>query len=409
METKLMKMSKLKIKKQLLEQEKVSYAMDHIVLPEGGIDCSEGCNPYGFPPECIDALRGFDAARLGPYPHSPALYNAITKYWADVIDVERENIHLADGSINALYIINNIFDTHNAVCLGISPQFTDYYMHAEMIGIEYETYQLKRENNYKFDLNEFLAMHYEEEQFRDIPASGKSYNFIYIDNPNNPTGQCIDIADIERIVSEAEKYDITVIIDEAYGDLMPKENSAVQLFARYPNLVVVRTLSKAYGLAGMRAGYIIAHKNLINCMNKMTNPYMVGELTREVAAVALGCTDFVESSKADFREMKTAIKKVLGCSEEYTVDNSDISCSEDYKAGNSGRLHIAETLDTSSICLLYHDNEEINLKDEFFKRGVLVVDGYDFKGLDSNSARVRMPRIEEFPKLLDAIKEINKL
>jgi hypothetical protein len=75
----------------------------------------------------------------------------------------------------------------------------------------------------------------------------------------------------------------------------------------------------------------------------------------------------------------------------------------------SGHLHMAETLDTNSLLLLYHDNSDINLKDEFFKRKVLVIDGYDFKGLDSSAARVRLPRIEEFPVLLDAIKEINRL
>ena len=393
-----MEMSRLKIKKQLLEQEKVSYAMDHIELPEGGIDCSEGCNPYGFPPECEKALREFDPARLGPYPHSQALYEAIHDYWADHIDVERDNILLTDGSMSALYIVNNIFDTHNAVVLGISPQFTDYYMHAEMIGIEYAPYQLDRSGNYKFDADEFIKMHYQEAGNDEVMllATDKSYNFIYIDNPNNPTGQCIDIKDIERIVAEAVNCNITVIIDEAYGDFMPKENSAVQLFAKYPNLAVVRTMSKGYGLAGMRVGYIIAHKNLISYMNKMTNPYMVGELSREIAAVAVRCTGFVEQCREDFRAMKSEIRSVLGCDARSP-------------AGSGGMLHMAETLDTNSICLLYHDDPDINLKQEFFKRGVLVIDGYDFKGLDSSAARVRMPKKEDFPVLLEAIKEISKI
>jgi hypothetical protein len=123
---------------------------------------------------------------------------------------------------------------------------------------------------------------------------------------------------------------------------------------------------------------------------------MVGELSREIAAAALGCEYFVESSKADFRKMKEAIKQALGC--------SDVS-----PEGGSGRLHIAETLGTSSICLLYHDNESVNLKKEFYERGVLVVDGNDFKGLDINSARVRMPVIDEFPVLLAAVREINAI
>ena len=391
----IMDMNRLKIKKQLLEQEKISYAMDHISLPDGGIDCSEGCNPYGFPPECGEVLRSFDISKLGPYPHSHAMHDAIHRFWEDQIDVEYDNILLTDGSINALYIVNNIFDTHNGVVLGISPQFTDYYMHAEMIGLEYAPYQLDRERNYKFDLEDFLKMHYEEEA-EDEERVDKSYNFIYIDNPNNPTGQCIDIADIERIVAEAVKFDITVIIDEAYGDFMSRDNSAVQLFAKYPNLAVIRTMSKAFGLAGMRVGYIIAHKNLISYMKKMTNPYMVGELAREISAAAMNNTEHVESSKEDFRKMKTEIRKVL-------------ECDADNPSGSSGHLHLAETLDTNSIFLLYHDDSDVNLKDEFFRRGVLVIDGYDFKGLDSSAARVRLPRIEEFPKLLAAIREINEI
>lgn len=386
----------LKIKKQLHERELISYASDQVLLPEGTIDCGEGCNPYGFPPECADVFRNFDPARMGPYPHSQALYDAIIKYWKRQCNVERENIVIADGSINALYIINNMFDTHNAVVLGISPQFTDYYMHAGMIGISYAPYQLKKEYNYKFDTYEFLAMHNIAGTYAHASVPAREYNFIYIDNPNNPTGQCIDIADIERIVKGAIKKDITVIVDEAYGDFMPKKNSAVRLCEKYHNLVVVRTMSKGYGLAGLRVGYIIACKELVKCMNKMINPYMVSELGREVAAEALKHDEFIRSCRSQFRSMKKRIRKELGCTDKDP-------------AGSKGRLHMAETLDTNSLLLLYHDDPFIRLKDEFMDRGVLVVDGYDFKGLDTSSVRIRLPKKEDFPVLLKAIKEINKL
>ena len=400
---------KLKIKKQLLENEKISYATDTIELPKGGIDCSEGCNPYGFPPECAKAVKNFDVSRLGPYPHSQALYNAIIEYWKDQCFVERENILITDGSISALYVINNMFDTHDSVVLGISPQFTDYYMHAEMLGIDYAPYQLKKKHNYKFDRYEFMEMHYIANTYAGAALPGKTYNFIYVDNPNNPTGQCIDIEDIEKIIKGALKKNITVIIDEAYGDFMPKENSAVQLCEKYPNLVVVRTLSKGYGLAGLRVGYIIACKELIHCMNKMVNPYMVGELSREVAAEALKHEDFIEKCKGDFAEMKAEIRETLNPSIIRKRKKGDEEIIIKIPGPDSGRLHMAETLDTNSLLLLYHDDKNINLRDEFFKRGVLVIDGYDFKGLDSTAARVRLPKKDEFPKLIKAIAEINKL
>ena len=403
----------MKIRKELLERKHISYAMEHIELPPGGIDCSEGCNPYGYPPECAKTFRDFDPARLGPYPHSDALYDAIRGYWKDVIDIERSNILLADGSINALYIINNIFDTHDSMVLGVSPQFTDYYMHAEMIGIDYAPYQLKKEFNFRFDTYEFLSMHFIADKYAAASMPGKTYNFIYIDNPNNPTGQCIDIDEIEEIVAKALKKDIMVIIDEAYGDFMPKENSAVQLFSKYPNLAVVKTLSKAFGLAGLRAGYIIAHKDLIGYMRKMVNPYMVSELAREVAAEALKHPEFLEKCKEDFAGMKAEIRDVLNPPVIKVYKKGEGDDAETYEkkmpGPASGRLHMAETLDTNSLLLLYHDDKDIKLAEEFLKRGVLVIDGYDFKGLDSTSARVRLPKKEEFPKLLEAIKEINAL
>ena len=403
----------MKIRKELLERKHISYAMEHIELPPGGIDCSEGCNPYGYPPECAKTFRDFDPARLGPYPHSDALFDAIRGYWKDVIDIERSNILLADGSINALYIINNIFDTHDSMVLGVSPQFTDYYMHAEMIGIDYAPYQLKKEFNFRFDTYEFLSMHFIADKYAAASMPGKTYNFIYIDNPNNPTGQCIDIDEIEEIVAKALKKDIMVIIDEAYGDFMPKENSAVQLFSKYPNLAVVKTLSKAFGLAGLRAGYVIAHKDLIGYMRKMVNPYMVSELAREVAAEALKHPEFLEKCKEDFAGMKAEIRDVLNPPVIKVYKKGEGDDAETYEkkmpGPASGRLHMAETLDTNSLLLLYHDDKDIKLAEEFLKRGVLVIDGYDFKGLDSTSARVRLPKKEEFPKLLEAIKEINAL
>ena len=137
------------------------------------------------------------------------------------------------------------------------------------------------------------------------------------------------------------------------------------------------------------------NEDIIRYMNKMVNPYMVGELTREVAATALGHPEFVDRAKTDFAVMKERLREELDCSA--------------LTPSGSGRLHMAETLDTNSLLLLYHDDKKINLKEEFWNRGVLVVDGNDFKGLDSSAARIRLPRIDEFPVLLEAVREISKL
>ena len=77
------------------------------------------------------------------------------------------------------------------------------------------------------------------------------------------------------------------------------------------------------------------------------------------------------------------------------------------KATVGHKLHIAQTYDTVSIFLLWHDDENVDLKQEFFDRGVLCVSGSDFTGLGKNFARIRLPKIDEFPVLFRAIKAID--
>ena len=366
-------MDKMKIKKTLTERQKVSYASDHIDLPENGVDCFEGCNPYGFPAVVHEVYKNFDVSRMGPYPHSPAFFNAIHEFWEECVDVEKDNVVLADGSINAIYIINNIFDTHNAKVYGISPQFADYYENAQFQGLTYDPYVLKRENNYKLNIDEFI------ENIDD------RYNYVYIDNPNNPTGQAVPVADIEKIVQKAAEYGIIVIVDEAYGDFMDKSNSAVNIFNKYLNLIVIRTMSKGFGLAGLRVGYIISNKEFVGYMNSMTNPYNVGELARELAAAALRNGGDIEEHKKAVARQKEKIAQVTG-----------------------KNIKIAETLPTSSLILAYTDVPGVDMKAELYKRGALVVSGADFMSLDASAARIRLPKEEDSQKLIDALADLEK-
>ena len=113
----------LKISPSLREQEKISYASDVINVPEGGIDCNEGCNPYGFPPALEEAMADFDIKRFGPYPHSHAIYDGLRDYWKGYSDIEPENVLLADGSISALYVIFGLFQAPGVVVLAQKAKF----------------------------------------------------------------------------------------------------------------------------------------------------------------------------------------------------------------------------------------------------------------------------------------------
>lgn len=352
--------------------EKNSYASDHLELPEGGVDCFEGCNPYGFPPQLAEVMRAFDISRLGPYPHSTAVFEGLREYWKDVVDLEADNLMLTDGSIAAVYVVANILNAGHAKVLGLCPTFSDFAEHCRLNSIQFDSVMMRREENYRLNIDEF------------IDTMNSSYTAVYIDNPNNPTGQVIDCSDIDRILQRAEELGVAVIIDEAYGDLMPPGNSAIQFIDKHKNMIMLRTLSKAFGLAGLRVGYIIAHKPVISCMKKLTNPYQVSELGRELAGAALKYPEHARKSMEAFSQEKKELRASIG------------RC-----------LHMAETGDTVSICTLYHDDPSVDLCKLLFEHGVLCASGASFGGLDASAARVRMPRLEDFPKLLKACIEID--
>ncbi len=370
------KLNKLKVREELKTLDKVSYASDHIDLPEGGVDCFEGCNPYGFPPELLEEARAFDLSRLGPYPHSTAIFDGLKEYFKGQVDLEPENLMITDGSISALYTINNLFAEKGAKVLGIKPQFSDQEANLKLNGMIYDAVAMKRENNYKIDTQEILDR---------IDRDGEDLSMIYIDNPNNPTGQVINCDVIEHIIKKAEPLGIAVVIDEAYGDLMANENSAIKYLEKYENLIMVRTMSKGFGLAGLRIGYIIAAKPVIACMRKLRNPYMVNEFARDLAGAALMHSHHIWSNIADFAKQKREIRAVIG-----------------------NNLKMAETCDTVSLCVLYHKDRTVDLKQMLYDRGVLCVSGDCFNGLDKSFVRIRLPKIDEFPKLFEAIKDIDQ-
>lgn len=362
----------LKIRQELLELNKVSYASDHIDLPEGGIDCGEGCTPYGFPPEMMKAVEAFDMNRLGPYPHSTAIYDGLCEYWKGQFFLEPENLMITDGSIAAIYVICNLFNRPGAKVIGVAPQFTDFAMAVRLLGMRYEPVMLKKEENYVINPDAI------------IDAIDEETSLVYIDNPNNPTGQIIDSYAIEQILKKAEKCGAAVVVDEAYGDFMPNQNAAAKYLEKYEGMIMLRTLSKAFGLAGLRIGYIIAHKPLIEMMKKITNPYQVSEFARELGGEALRNSYHIWENVLDFARMKREIKASIG-----------------------HHLHIAHTYDTVSIFLLYHDDETVDLKQMFYEKGVLCVSGGDFEGLNRSCVRIRLPKIDEFPILFKAIREID--
>lgn len=361
----------MKIRNELLSQVR-SYAGHTPHAAADTLDCSLGVNPYGFPPVVREAFAAFDPERFYHYPHSDAPRSAIVAYWANYAFIEPENIVLTDGSVSALYLLCNILAKKGAEVVGFLPTFTDMVEYSRMMAMRYVGIPARREEGWRMEVSDL------------VDAISADTSLVYIDRPNNPTGQTLSLADISRVLDKCEELGVYAIVDEAYGDFLPREESAVTLGPKYKNIIIVRTFSKGFGLAGLRAGYIITGQELIRYISKVSNPYMMSELSRELAAAALSDRSYADSHGADFAAMKQALRDVCG-----------------------GALSMAVTDDRVPICLLQHRDPRADLQELLMAQGVLTCSGGEFEPLDRSSVRLRVPRAEEMEKLLQAVEKVN--
>jgi histidinol-phosphate aminotransferase len=227
--------------------------------------------PYPPSPRVAEALRrevGEDGnvLRLYPNPKSAPLRAAV----ATLHGVTPDNVCIGNGSDDILNLLIRCFCTQ-AAPLGFT--LPSYSLYPVLVAI-----QDGRSEVIEFDRSMRLP-------FEKIAAS--SARAFFLTSPNAPTGIAFANADLERVL---QTFPGILVVDEAYAPFA-REN-AIPLLARYPNLVVVRTLSKAHALAGIRVGYALAHPAVIDLLDRVRDSYNVSRLSQAAAVAALGDTAY---------------------------------------------------------------------------------------------------------------------
>jgi histidinol-phosphate aminotransferase len=128
-----------------------------------------------------------------------------------------------------------------------------------------------------------------------LAAITENTKLIFVANPNNPTGSFIPGQKIEQFLSQVPSH-IVVVLDEAYNEYLQPDQQydAIAMVRKYPNLIVSRSFSKAYGLAGLRLGYAVSQEELTDLMNRIRQPFNVNSLAQAAAIAALQDTEFLE-------------------------------------------------------------------------------------------------------------------
>lgn len=119
---------------------------------------------------------------------------------------------------------------------------------------------------------------------------------IFIANPNNPTGTSLQAEELEAFIAQVPKTTL-VVLDEAYVEYGKQEVDSIEWLKKYPHLIITRTFSKAYGLAGLRVGYALSHPEVADLLNRIRQPFNVNSLALATATVALQDQDYIEQTR----------------------------------------------------------------------------------------------------------------
>ncbi len=237
-------------------------------------------NPLGISPKAKAAIAGcLDELALYPDGNGFELKSAIARKYGVGLD----QIVLGNGSNDVLELAARALLTPGSSAVYAQHAFAVYPLVTQAcgaVGIE------AKARNFGHDLSAMLA------------AIRPDTRIVFIANPNNPTGTLLDCDALHGFLKKVSP-EVLVVLDEAYVEFLPKDKRtpSVAWLQEFPNLLVSRTFSKAYGLAGLRVGFALARAEVADLLNRVRQPFNVNSLALKAAAAALDDHDFLAESK----------------------------------------------------------------------------------------------------------------
>src|SRR3989344_466597 len=249
-------------------------------------------NTIGCSPNVIKVLRKIQRYPLAMYPEYINLRKNIAKY----CNVNTDEIIATNGTDEAIKtIIESYIEKGKDEIIIPVPTYAMFEFYAQL------NEAAIKEINYNNDLS------FPAKNILDV-ISAKTKIVILV-NPNNPTGTSINQKEIIRIIQKAKKCKSIVLIDEAYYQFSRK--TSIPLIKKYDNLFVIQTFSKAFGLAGLRLGYIISNKNNIKVIGKVLSPYSVNTVAAICASEALKDSTYIKNYVKEINKSKKLLCREL--------------------------------------------------------------------------------------------------
>ena len=291
-------------------------------------------NPVGPSPLAVDAVRRA-AADISLYPDGSCA--DLRRRLSEKLGVEPGSLLFGNGTDEIIDMIFLAFFNPGDVAVMGDPTFSSYFLSGMTVGARIVYVPLK-------DFG-----HHPEEMLNAVDGSTRA---MFIGTPHNPTGSICTADEFERILSRLPPQ-VILVWDEAYNEYVddPEYPESIPCLERHPNLVVLRTFSKIYGLAGLRVGYAVANPQVVDMLERVRPPFNVNRLAQAAALAALEDDGHLEKS----REVNALGKR--------------------YLARELDRLGMRPLPTQANFILFRYDHLTGNLADRLIEKGIIVRDG----------------------------------
>jgi len=348
----------------------------HKRVPHGGLysisnpgpdilDFSSNVNPIGPSPIVLKTIKNrLNTLKIYPDPDSLNLRKDLQNY----TKIPLSQIVVGNGATEIIYNFCKAFLTKKTPVLIHIPTFGEYEAASKLAGAKVEFYKTM---DLTKDIDNFILK---------IPKNG----CVFICNPNNPTGYLLSKKYIKKIIIAANKKNTLVFVDECFIELVPNYNeSIIELVKSFKNLFILRSLTKSFGLAGIRIGYGIGTTKLISILNQIKIPWNVSGLAQYAASSAISTPKYLDKTK-----------KLI---------HSELN----YLKNNISKLENFECFDSVTNFILIKTKINSSLvQQKLLEKKILIRDCSNFKGLNHNYIRVAVKTRKENQKLVMALEKL---
>ena len=329
------------------------------------IDFSSNINPLGFPSSITKIInKNRSLIPVYPDPDSSKLRDDLQKYTG----IKKNQIIVGNGATEIIYNFCKVFLHKDSDVLIPVPTFGEYEAASRLSSSQITFFKT-------MNLNKNIS------EFQDLVTKT---NCIFVCNPNNPTGVLLSKNNLLKILESAYNKSVIMFLDECFIELVPDSNeSLVRYLKEFDNLFILRSLTKSFGLAGLRIGYGLGNKKIIDVLQRIKIPWNVNGLAQMAASEALSNMSHLSKTrkliKKELKFLKDSISKING----FTCYDSS----------------------TNFILIKSRMNSK-KIQEKLIEKKILIRDCSNFRGLGNKFIRIAVRTHKENVKLVKALEDI---